>query len=68
MEENIRLKISILLAPPIYTRPAQYKGWDVPQVLLSGDSKNIDQWREDQAIEQTKIRRPELWSKHQQEE
>jgi len=57
-----------LLAPPIYTRPAQYNGWDVPQILLSGDSKKIDQWREDQAIERTKTRRPDLWSKHQQEE
>lgn len=52
-----------LLAPPIYTRPAQYNGWDVPEILLSGDRKKIDQWREDQAIERTKTKRPDLWSK-----
>lgn len=52
-----------LLAPPIYTRPAQYNGWGVPEILLSGNQKKIDQWREDQAIERTKTKRPDLWSK-----
>jgi tRNA (guanine37-N1)-methyltransferase len=56
-----------LLAPPIYTRPAEYKGWEVPEILLSGDSNKIEQWREDQAIEQTKTRRPDLWAKHNKE-
>lgn len=57
-----------LLAPPIYTRPAEYKGWTVPKILLSGDSQKIDQWREDQAIERTKTKRPDLWSKHNTED
>jgi len=56
-----------LLAPPIYTRPAEYKGWEVPEILLSGDSNKIEQWREDQAIERTKTRRPDLWAKHNKE-
>ena len=49
-----------LLSPPIYTRPAEYKGWKVPDVLLSGNFANIDQWREDKALEHTKNRRPDL--------
>lgn len=49
-----------LLSPPIYTRPADYKGWKVPDVLLSGNFANIDKWREDQALEHTKNRRPDL--------
>lgn len=49
-----------LLSPPIYTRPAEYKGWKVPDVLLSGHSANIDKWREDMAHEHTKNRRPDL--------
>ena len=57
-----------LLAPPIYTRPADYKGWTVPKILLSGDSQKIDQWLEDQAIERTKTKRPDLWSKHSKED
>lgn len=57
-----------LLAPPIYTRPADYKGWAVPKILLSGDNQKIDQWREDQAIERTKTKRPDLWSKHSKED
>src|SRR6187431_3549683 len=42
-----------LLSPPIYTRPAEYKGWKVPDVLLSGNFAHIDQWREDMALEHT---------------
>jgi len=52
-----------LLSPPIYTRPAEYKGWKVPEVLLSGHAKKIDQWREDMAFEHTKNRRPDLLDK-----
>ncbi|CAG5083989.1 tRNA (guanosine(37)-N1)-methyltransferase TrmD [Parvicella tangerina] len=49
-----------LLAPPVYTRPADYKGWKVPEILLSGNQKKIDEWREEQAIKRTKERRPDL--------
>jgi tRNA (guanine37-N1)-methyltransferase len=49
-----------LLSPPIYTRPAEYNGWKVPSVLLSGHFANIDKWREDMAYEHTKNRRPDL--------
>lgn len=49
-----------LLAPPVYTRPAEYKGWKVPDVLLSGNFKEIDQWKEKQSIERTQKLRPYL--------
>ena len=49
-----------LLAPPVYTRPAEYKGWKVPEVLLSGHEKKIDEWRHEQSIERTKRLRPDL--------
>lgn len=49
-----------LLAPPVYTRPAEYKGWKVPDVLLSGHTKKIEEWREEQAYKRTKKRRPDL--------
>lgn len=49
-----------LLSPPIYTRPSDYKGWKVPEVLISGHFANIDIWREDKALEHTKNRRPDL--------
>jgi tRNA (guanine37-N1)-methyltransferase len=49
-----------LLSPPIYTRPSEYKGYLVPEVLLSGNEKLIHQWRERQAIKRTKDRRPDL--------
>jgi tRNA (guanine37-N1)-methyltransferase len=49
-----------LIAPPVYTRPAEYKGWKVPDVLLSGHEAKIEKWRMDQAIERTKARRPGL--------
>src|SRR5690606_36840057 len=51
-----------LLAPPVYTRPAEYKGLKVPDILLSGDTPKIEQWRFEQAIERTKQRRPDLLS------
>jgi tRNA (guanine37-N1)-methyltransferase len=49
-----------LLAPPVYTRPEDYKGKKVPEVLLGGNHKAIEIWREEQAIERTKTRRPDL--------
>lgn len=49
-----------LLAPPVYTRPAEFNGWRVPDVLLSGDPKKISQWQEVQAIERTRALRPGL--------
>ncbi len=49
-----------LLAPPVYTRPADFKGWKVPEVLLSGNQKKIDEWRFEQSVERTKLKRPGL--------
>lgn len=49
-----------LLAPPVYTRPAEYKGWRVPYILLSGHEANIAKWRLEQAVERTKRLRPDL--------
>lgn len=49
-----------LLAPPVYTRPAEYNGWKVPDILLSGNTPKVDEWRMEQAIEKTKQRRPDL--------
>jgi len=49
-----------LLSPPVYTRPAEFRGWKVPEILLSGDLKKIDAWRYEQAIARTKARRPDL--------
>ena len=49
-----------LLSPPIYTRPPVYNGWSVPEVLLSGNSKEIEKWREQEAFKRTKMRRPDL--------
>ena len=49
-----------LLAPPVYTRPAEYKGWRVPDILLSGHEANIAKWRLEQAVERTKRLRPDL--------
>jgi tRNA (guanine37-N1)-methyltransferase len=49
-----------LLAPPVYTRPASFNGWEVPEVLLSGHEENIREWRLNQSIEKTRIRRPDI--------
>ena len=49
-----------LLAPPVYTRPAEYKGWKVPEILLSGHTAKIEAWREEEAIKHTEERRPDL--------
>ena len=48
------------LAPPVYTRPADFKGWKVPDVLMQGDPKKVDEWRYDQSVLRTKQRRPDL--------
>lgn len=49
-----------LLAPPVYTRPSEFEGMSVPEILLSGDFAKIEQWRMDRAVERTKLRRPDL--------
>ena len=49
-----------LLSPPVYTRPSEYKGWKVPEILLSGDEKKIEKWREEQAEIRTKNIRPDI--------
>jgi tRNA (guanine37-N1)-methyltransferase len=57
-----------LLSPPVYTRPPEYNGWKVPDILISGNFAKIDLWREEQAIERTKTRRPDLYKKFMNEE
>jgi len=49
-----------LLAPPVYTRPAEFRGWKVPDILLSGDLKKIEEWRYEQAVQRTTERKPDL--------
>lgn len=49
-----------LVSPPVYTRPRVYNGWEVPDILLSGDDKKIEAWKQQQALERTAKRRPEL--------
>ena len=49
-----------LLAPPVYTRPAEFRGWKVPEVLLSGDPKKVDEWRHEQSLQRTSEKRPDL--------
>lgn len=49
-----------LLAPPVYTRPADFRGWTVPEILLSGDLKKIEEWRHEQSLQRTQERRPGL--------
>ena len=49
-----------LLAPPVYTRPADFKGWKVPDILLSGNRQKIEEWRYDEALRRTRERRPDL--------
>jgi tRNA (guanine37-N1)-methyltransferase len=50
-----------LLSPPVYTRPADYNGWKVPEILLSGNQKKIEEWRLEKSLERTKLRRPDLY-------
>ena len=52
-----------LLAPPVYTRPASYNGWEVPKILLSGNQQKIEDWRQTQALHRTQERRPDLLDK-----
>jgi len=49
-----------LLAPPVYTRPVEFRGWKVPEVLMSGDHKKIEDWRYEQALKRTEEKRPDL--------
>lgn len=49
-----------LLAPPVYTRPADFRGWKVPEVLLTGDPKKVDAWRLEQSLQRTRQRRPDI--------
>jgi tRNA (guanine37-N1)-methyltransferase len=52
-----------LIAPPVYSRPADFRGWRVPDVLLSGHESNINQWRYEESLKRTALRRPELLKK-----
>lgn len=52
-----------LLSPPVYTRPPEFRGWKVPDILLSGNFPKIEKWREEQAFLRTKVRRPDLLDK-----
>ena len=54
-----------LLAPPVYTRPANFNGMEVPEVLLQGDPKKVEDWRYEQALKRTAERRPDLLDKHE---
>ena len=56
-----------LLAPPVYTRPAEYQGMKVPDVLLSGHAQKIEDWRHQKALERTQARRPDILKKHKGE-
>ncbi len=49
-----------LLAPPVYTRPREFRGWEVPEILFSGHTANIEEWRHEQAMQRTRERRPDL--------
>ncbi len=57
-----------LLAPPVYTRPAEWEGMPVPEVLLSGHEKKIEDWRLEQSMERTQQRRPDLWERYEKGE
>nr|HAD50096.1 tRNA (guanosine(37)-N1)-methyltransferase TrmD [Algoriphagus sp.] len=52
-----------LLAPPVYTRPAEWQGMEVPEVLLSGHEAKINEWRFEASVRRTRERRPDLWAK-----
>ena len=51
-----------LISPPVYTRPREYKGWEAPEILLSGNDKLIQKWKHDKSIERTKSKRPGLYN------
>ena len=57
-----------LLSPEVYTRPAEYKGWKVPDILVSGNEKLVEQWKHENSIERTRARRPELLKEEGSEE
>ena len=57
-----------LLAPPVYTRPEVFNGWRVPEILLSGDPRKIEQWRLEKAMEKTRKIRPDLWKRTEEDE
>ncbi len=52
-----------LVSPPVYTRPRSYKSWDVPEILLSGNDLKISEWKMEQALKRTELRRPEMFQK-----
>ncbi len=54
-----------LLAPPVYTRPADFRGWKVPEILLSGDPKKVEAWRYEESLKRTAERRPGLMGEHE---
>lgn len=54
-----------LLAPPVYTRPADFRGWKVPDILLSGNPRKIDEWRHEQSVRRTEEKRPDLFNQDQ---
>jgi tRNA (guanine37-N1)-methyltransferase len=54
-----------LLSPPVYTRPADYKGWKVPEILLSGNAAEIEKWKMEESLERTRHLRPDLYKKLQ---
>ena len=54
-----------LLAPPVYTRPEEFRGWKAPEILFSGDPKLVEEWRYEQALERTEKRRPDLLTKEE---
>lgn len=53
-----------LLSPPVYTRPAEYKGWKVPEILMSGNASEIEKWKFEQSMERTRRLRPDLLKEH----
>lgn len=57
-----------LLSPPVYTRPADYKGMKVPEILLSGNDRLIDEWKHQQSLERTRQLRPDLYEKHMRDQ
>lgn len=57
-----------LLAPPVYTRPADFKGWKVPDILLSGDPKKVEEWRHEQSVRRTQERRPDMLKNYDESE
>ena len=52
-----------ILSPPVYTRPASYKGWKVPEILLSGNAAEIEKWKMEESLRRTKNLRPDLYKK-----